>query len=237
MYSQYFFCFQRFNFLPALLAGGAALGGGIMDFFSQQNTNATQVAIANKQMKFQKQMASTQYQRQAKDMAKAGLNPILAAGGGGGAASPSGASAQLSAPQIGDALGKTVSSAIEARRLEKEIDSVDSQTKLNEANKLVADQQRILTQNNARTAKANAQAAEAELPVTKARAHFDEKAQPYDSVMQRLGTATGAIGNALGAAARGVFKGAAGSKGPKPGSYEHYKKFQYPLDRKRVFGR
>ena len=79
----------------------AALGGlaaSVGNYFSQQETNRTNVDMANNQMKFQQSMDNSKHQREVQDLKAAGLNPILSAGGSPGV--PSGASATLQAPQI-----------------------------------------------------------------------------------------------------------------------------------------
>ena len=114
----------------ALITGGTALVGGLMN--NQANANATAAANAQsasntaaanqttlqfvrEQMAFQERMSSTAYQRAMEDMKKAGLNPILAYQQG-GASAPSGASMtaqtpQVSKPDFRDALAPAVSSA------------------------------------------------------------------------------------------------------------------------------
>lgn len=83
-----------FGAIAAALGGLASVG----NYFSQQETNRTNVDIANNQMKFQQAMDNTKHQREVRDLKAAGLNPILSAGGSPGV--PSGASTTLQAPQI-----------------------------------------------------------------------------------------------------------------------------------------
>ncbi|WNK14478.1 MAG: DNA pilot protein [Microvirus sp.] len=98
------------NLLPAignLLGGdfGQSLGSGYNSYVAgqearqgQEATNATNIAIADKQMAFQERMSDTAYQRQVLDMQKAGINPMLAATTGGGATTPAGANTRVENP-------------------------------------------------------------------------------------------------------------------------------------------
>lgn len=94
--------------LPAAIAGGASLLGGLF-------ANKANKAAAQRQMDFQERMSSTAYQRATADMRASGINPMLAYQQG-GASSPGGA-----APQMEDVIGPAVSSAQHARRLSAEL--------------------------------------------------------------------------------------------------------------------
>jgi len=86
---------------PALVTGGlSALGG----YFQGQASQAS----AKQQMKFQREMSNTSFQRGMADLRKAGLNPILAAKVG-GASTPMGAGYQV--PNIGEAMASGAHSA------------------------------------------------------------------------------------------------------------------------------
>lgn len=124
--------------MEALAAFGGSAISSIANAWSQHETNKQNIALAREQMQFQERMSSTAHQRQVADLRAAGLNPILSAGGS-GASSPSGASAQLQAPQIGD-LGNMASTAFQAKALR---DQTMATTKnLQEDNKLKIGEQK-----------------------------------------------------------------------------------------------
>lgn len=91
-----------FPLLPSLLAGGLPIIGGLI-----QNIMANRQA--ERQMDFQREMSNTAYSRAARDMRRAGINPLL--GFQGPASSPQGAQAQ-----IGNMLAEGPSNAIAMRQ-------------------------------------------------------------------------------------------------------------------------
>lgn len=91
---------------------------------------------ANKQMKFQEDMSSTQYQRAAKDLEAAGLNRVLALGNP--ASSPGGAMATSSGSSQAVSQGSTARSLIrvqdeQAELLRRQQINTDAQTRKLEA--------------------------------------------------------------------------------------------------------
>lgn len=95
--------------LPALIAGGATLLGGILG-------NRSRRREAERDRAFQERMSSTAWQRAVSDMESAGLNPALAYSRG-PASSPGGAMAQQS-----DVVSPAVSSALHAKRQRQELE-------------------------------------------------------------------------------------------------------------------
>lgn len=87
------------SWLPIAAGLAAGIGGGLMNMWSQQQTNDTNTRLTWDQMAFQRDMSNTAHQREVKDLQAAGLNPVLSAGGS-GASTPPGAAPTLQAPQI-----------------------------------------------------------------------------------------------------------------------------------------
>lgn len=90
--------------------------------------------------KWQERMSNTAHQREVKDLEMAGLNPLLGISQS-GASTPGGASGSGTAPQMEDAIGKAVTTAIEAKTLKlamdkqkEEIESLRAQRTNTEAN-------------------------------------------------------------------------------------------------------
>lgn len=73
---------------------GASIGGMVGGAIGQANTNAANAEQAEINRQFQAQQSATSYQRAVKDMAAAGLNPMLAYSQG-GASTPAGSTAQM----------------------------------------------------------------------------------------------------------------------------------------------
>lgn len=162
-----------------VLSAGSGLLGGMMGQQGQSAVNQQMMQFNAEQAQmnrdFQERMSSTAYQRAMKDMAAAGLNPILAAnlGGastpGGGAASIAGlgnpgASMQAGMNALGNAMGHSAMVKAQLTQAAKD----DSQTELNKAttdytksNVELNDKLKLKTDQETNTSRANEDAARA----------------------------------------------------------------------------
>lgn len=107
-------------------AAGSIISGGL-NYLGQRQANASNAQQAQQQMEFQADQTSTSYQRGVADMRKAGLNPMLAYSQG-GADSGAGASAQMQ-----NEMQPGVNSALSAMHTLQELQSMQAQVDLTEA--------------------------------------------------------------------------------------------------------
>lgn len=218
-------------------AAGAAADtfGSIMQYKGVQDTNATNIAIADKanafnageartNRSFQERMSSTAYQRASADMLKAGINPIMAYSQG-GASSPSGGQASANVARVENAnigdtmktLGRNLTNtAREAQRYKSEIANVDADTAKKATETITEIQNAKAATSAAEIRRIDAKIKAGELKPAQARQEFekaqtdwDKSALEWDNWMKRIGEGIGVIGNGLGQGIKGLFK-------PKP---------------------
>lgn len=122
---------------------GFGLVGGALNYFGAKRANEVNKRLAREQMDFQREsnreqmafqerMSNTSYQRAVADMQAAGINPILAFQQG-GASTPGGSSSGGSLAHVSNETGAAVSSALQSRLVNANIEQVKALTKLAQA--------------------------------------------------------------------------------------------------------
>ena len=237
LYKLYWYLMFECPYLPITKSWGyAAMAAATVASQAMQNdanadatasANAANSAMSERQMAWQKMMSDTAHRREAEDLELGGYNRILAFNkGGGGASTPTGSAPDIKAPHIENALGNSLSTALQARSLEKEIASADSQMALNDAAVQTQRSQEALNfANSSKTTaekfrtdqeshrlsrenelgdtalKQQKQALQLDASTQLNQAKINNKMSTYDAIMSRTKQATGVLNDAVG-----VFK-------------------------------
>lgn len=106
---------------PAVIAGGAVIGGALLNSMGGRDQNLANAQQAHDQRMMQADMSSRAHQIEVADLRAAGLNPILSSKFG-GASTPNGAAI----PAVNEMAGvdSAVSSAVQAYRTKAEVENM-----------------------------------------------------------------------------------------------------------------
>ena len=117
----------------SLLGPIGGILGSALGFFGSERANRRNIQLAREQMAFQERMSNTAIQRRMADMAKAGINPILAARFD--ASTPPGALAQVQNSGAAAVSGAQagITSALAIRRQAQELKNMQAQEQLTRA--------------------------------------------------------------------------------------------------------
>lgn len=190
---------------------GGVLGGPVGAIAGSVASGLFSGRQARKQMQFQERMASTQYQRAAKDLEAAGLNRVLALGSP--AAAPGGAMASM--PDLGSSMssGSQASTAAKAQKSTASLQAAGVNSAMAAAEQTRAQTKLLESLAPAQIAKASSEAvsaaknAERDAMINKA---LETIAPGVDSVLKLLGegitSAKGAI-DSIPKALEGLFGG------------------------------
>lgn len=204
-----------FNFdLPETLVQAAlpALGGSVIpevlgSLGSSLFQGAFNQSSARKQMRFQERMASTQYQRAAKDLEAAGLNRIIALGNP--ASAPAGAMATVQAPDFSAASAAGVkrgTAQFERRLLDAQESLADEQRVTQQKQQGLFDAQAGASSAQEAQSLAMATVAEQDARIKQVEADWSESTGiPVSSLNSLSGTAAGLLGSSAGAIFRKLF--------------------------------
>lgn len=141
-----------------LLGTGLSMGGNILSYMGQKDTNEANIQSAREQMAFQERMSNTAHQREVADLKAAGLNPVLSANEG--AATPSGAMGVSHNP-IPD-VQSTIQTAFQAMQMKKDFEVKDANIAATKAAEELTKRQQEATIQSARQKSAEADISEYE---------------------------------------------------------------------------
>nr|QJB21698.1 MAG: DNA pilot protein [Microvirus sp.] len=169
--------------------------------YSSYESNRQNRSNADEQMKFQREMAGTQHQREIADLRAAGLNPMLSALGA-GAAAPQGAMAQDES--LAPNMSKGMETALAIKEMNKRFEGMDatiSNTKADTMNKQMSTA--LIANQSASTAKDIEQKAiqtariKAEMPHTLKKLQAEGKYAEAQQLMGVVNSGASALGNVI----------------------------------------
>lgn len=190
---------------------GTIIGAGIGavgSYLGGSSAQSRQVKLWEMQAIHERKMLNTAHRREVADLRAAGLNPVLSATGGPGAGSGSGGSV----PQVPDIVSPAISTALNVRRLAKELesqvvtnDNVRENTKLQKVQALKSEQERDNLRTYGKILKEDLQSAQASAAQARNMEKIDESfLGPALRWIERISNAVRGTGSAAGVVRRGL---------------------------------